>query len=487
MTSVFPSVGNPLLESLPLPVPFEHLPSLLAGESLVSSLMPATPGHERANLLSRIESHFVLTPIALEIADALLTAIYCSYLDRNPSLLEVKRQRYAAGGWEGRGAVDWPGFAPRNARCMTVEGITGLGKSTIVDRALSLLPQVIEHGPNDAAGWSRQKQLVWIKVAMTSDGSRLGFLMQIYQQVDAALGTDYFTQYSAKRWTVEHHMVAVSKILFNCFCGALIIEEIQARNFEEAASRDVMLLFFLRLANLGIPIVLIGNPMGFKGFESFTQDVRRLTSGGKFELWPALSGNDGDWAEFLVPGMLEFNVMPMPPALSNAADLLFQCTGGVPDFLAKIVGQAQMLALRRGRDQITDADVLAAYQGPTIKANHAAIRALADRDAQALSRIMDIPHQALMNRWTATGATAQRNAPASSDAQTSRPQAIPRARFGAVESNYKRKTTSDARRNRLRDEQTKQLPPDDLRREGLKNVLLENFETMVRYRRTGKR
>lgn len=85
---------------------------------------------------------------------------------------------------------------------------------------------------------------MWIKVAMTSDGSRLGFIMQIYQQVDAALGTDYFAQYSGKKLTIEHHLVAVSKILFNCFLGALIVEEIQPRNFGEAASRDVMLLFF---------------------------------------------------------------------------------------------------------------------------------------------------------------------------------------------------------------------------------------------------
>jgi AAA domain len=480
--------NNPLLASLPLPVVFDNLPALLLSEPLNIEQLQRTPLEQRAHLLARIGSHFVPTSSALDIADAILTAIFAGYDERNPCLLEIKKQRYAVGGWQGKFSVDWPGFTARNARCITIQGITGIGKSTIVDRTLSLLPQVVEHGPSEAAGWSKQKQLVWIKVDMTSDGSRLGFLMQVYKQVDAALGTDYFAQYSAKKWSMEHHMVAVSKILFNCFCGVLIIEEIQLRNFAEAASRDLMLLFFLRLSNLGIPIVLIGNPLGFKGFDDFTQDVRRLTSGGKFDLWPAASPRDPDWAEFLVPGMLQFNVLRKSPALHDAAELLFKCTGGVYDFLAKVLAQAQMLALRRGHDGITDADVLAAYEGPTIKASHGLIRALADRDVEALSRFSDIPHLAFAEKWASTLGRADLGPPEKksvllpADGEVSLPAAAPRPRFRVAESMYKRKITSDARRERDGAVRRKGLSPDDLRSGGLKNVLLENFETMKRRR-----
>lgn len=487
MTSISRSRDNPLITELPLPVPFDRLPALLLGASLIDTLTRSATVRDRENLLSRIENHFVPTPIAVEIADALLTAIYTSYLDRNPNLLEVKRQRYAAVGNDASSSIAKPGFAPRSARCITISGVTGLGKSTIVDRTLTLLPQTIEHGPNEPAGWVSQKQLVWIKVAMTSDGSRLGFIMQIYQQVDAALGTDYFAQYSGKKLTIEHHLVAVSKILFNCFLGALIVEEIQPRNFGEAASRDVMLLFFLRLANLGIPIVLIGNPMGFKGFANFTQDVRRLTSGGQFELWPALSSQDRDWREFLVPGMLEFNVMPKPPALKDAADLLFRHTGGVTDFLSKIVAQAQLLALRRGQDQITDADVLAAYQGPVIRANHPVIRTLVTRDGIALREILDVPHQAFLARWGESDAASPERMPASNDTNDSSSQRAGSPRFKNVEVTYKRKTMTAVRRAERYGERAEQLPSDDLRLDGLKKVLLENFEMMMLRRRKHKR
>lgn len=90
MTSISRSRDNPLITELPLPVPFDRLPALLLGASLIDTLTRSATVRDRENLLSRIENHFVPTPIAVEIADALLTAIYTSYLDRNPNLLEVK-------------------------------------------------------------------------------------------------------------------------------------------------------------------------------------------------------------------------------------------------------------------------------------------------------------------------------------------------------------------------------------------------------------
>ncbi|MGV2291886.1 AAA family ATPase [Trinickia sp. YCB016] len=476
--------NNPLLDSLPLPVNFDALPALLLNEPLNAEVLRSLPAQDRASLLAKISSHFVPTSTAIDIADAILTAIFAGYEERNPCLAQIKKQRYLVGGWQGKFDGGWPGFITRNARCVTIDGITGLGKSAIVDRTLSLLPQVVKHGPSEAAGWTMQKQLVWVKVDMTSDGSRLGFLMQLYRQIDAALGTDYFSQYSAKKWSVEHHMVSVSKILYNCFCGALIIEEIQERNFAQAASRDLMVLFFLRLANLGIPIVLIGNPKGFEGFNDFTQDVRRFTSGGLFNLWPALFPHDPDWAEFLVPGMLQFNVMRNPPLIRDSARLLFRCTGGVCDYLAKLLAQAQLLALRRGQEFITDADVLEAYEGPTIKASHPLIRALADRDVNALSQFRDIPVMSFVARWAESdeliGSSAINKTRVSppSGATPSEPEKKRRPRFQTAESMYKRKVTSGIRRQLNGAEKRKRLSQDDLRAEGLKNVLLDNFEKM---------
>ncbi|WP_081064066.1 ATP-binding protein [Burkholderia vietnamiensis] len=482
---------NPLLASLPLPVDFDTLPELLLNEPLSFELLGTKSPQERAHLLAKIGSHFVPTSTAIDIADAILVAIYAGYEERNPCLAEVKKRRYLVGGWQGSFRSGGPAFAAKNVRCVTIEGITGLGKSTIVDRTLSLLPQVVIHGPSESAGWTMQKQLVWVKVDMTSDGSRLGFLMQLYQQIDAALGTDYFSQFSAKRWPIEQHMVSVAKILYNCFCGALVIEEIQARNFAEAASRNVMLLFFLRLANLGIPIVLIGNPLGFEGFADFSQDVRRLSSGGRFELWPALSPQDDDWAEFLVPGMLQFNVMSKPPAITHAAELLFKCTGGVYDFLAKLLAQAQLLALRRGQECIYDADLLDAYDGATITASHNLIRALVERNEDALRQFSDIPSAAFGTRWVAMGGLRTSlpggkvvaRAPVTEVLKSSKKR---RPRFQVAERMYKQKVASEKRRGRQDSEKQQQLPQEDLRSRGLRSVLLDNFETMRRRRERSK-
>jgi hypothetical protein len=463
---------NPFLDSLSLPIDFDVLPMLLLSEPLNTEILRNKTPQARAHLLGKISSHFIPTSTAIDIADAILTAIFVGYENRNPCLSEIKKRRYLVGSWEGPINGVGPGFIAKNVRCVTIEGITGLGKSTLVDRTLSLLPQVVKHGPSKAAGWAMQKQLVWVKVDMTADGSRLGFLMQLYNQIDAALDTDYLSQYSSKKFSADTHMVHIAKILYNCFCGVLIIEEIQLRNFARSSSRDVMLLFFLTLANLGIPIVLIGNPLGFEGFADFSQDVRRLNSGGRFDLWPALTPYDADWAEFLVPGMLQFNVMPKPPLITDAAELLFKCTGGIYDFVAKLLAQAQLLALRRGQEFITDADLLDAYDGPTIKASQTLIRALADRKESALSQFRDVPSTAFAARWGETGGLSSfipigdgsLSPVLGSEASKSRKKR--QSHFQNAELAYKRKITSGIRREQEGAEKRQQLSPDDLRSGG---------------------
>ena len=477
---------NPLLAALRPAVCYEDLPAHLAHEPLSSISLEGLPLQRRAEYLSKIGSHFVPTSAAIDIADAVLTAIRSGYEDRDPSSRAFKQERYNVGTWRAHDGVLIRSASVRNARGITVKGMTGVGKSTIVGRTLSLLPQVIEHGLNEQCGWAAQKQLVWLRVDMTSDGSRLGFLMQIYREVDAALGTNYFSQYASKKMTVETHMVAVSKILFNCFCGVLVIEEIQFRNFGTAASRDLMLLFFLRLANLGIPIILIGNPQGFEDFDVFSQDVRRMTSGGSFELWPAESQVDVDWSEFLVPGMLRFNVLPRPPNIEHASALLFDCTGGVLDFLAKVLTQAQLLAIRMGRDQITKSEIAAAYDSPVLRPLHTLIRGLVERKADGLRCFEDVPVELLTDRWArAKGdrdaelhseGSGHTQAPAQSESRGITRRT--RTHFQKGAARYKSKVTAGKRRDNRTNKLEASLSPEDIRANGLKDALLKNFSLM---------
>ncbi|WP_419685107.1 ATP-binding protein [Burkholderia theae] len=488
---------NPLLEVLPLPVRYEDLPMLLNREPLLSVRMNDMPLADRERYASKVTAHFVPTPVAIDIADAILASIWAGYEDRNPATKTFLSERMQVAKMDPLKGLSMQLGHVRNARGLTIKGITGLGKSTIVNRVLSLLPQVIEHGRNQQCGWASQLQLVWIKVDMTSDGSRHGFLMQIYAAVDAALGTDYFRQYSAKKWTVETHMVVVAQLLFNSFCGVLIVEEIQLRNFQSEASRNLMLLFFLRLCNLGIPIVLIGNPIGFEGFEDFSQDVRRMSSGGAFELWPATSSSDVEWVEFVVPGMLRFNILPKPPQLVDAAELLFGFTGGICDFLAKLLIQAQLLALRSGKDHLSNDEVVAAFRSPVMRSSHALIRGLVERDVNALSKFLDVPALSFASMWDSeidpmkpvkAGSSSLSAAASAKMALTQgadiaskggRARSSAKApRFVTAAATFQAKKTSAERRKRKAEELRASLSPEDVRADGRQNVLLGNFHEL---------
>src|SRR6266404_4727215 len=96
---------NPLLAALPPLVCYEDIPTLLAHEPLSSISMEGLPLQRRAEYLSKIGSHFVPTSAAIDIADAVLTAIRSGYEDRDPSSTAFKQERYNVGTWSAQDGV----------------------------------------------------------------------------------------------------------------------------------------------------------------------------------------------------------------------------------------------------------------------------------------------------------------------------------------------------------------------------------------------
>ena len=110
---------------------------------------------------------------------------------------------------------------------------------------------------------------------------------------------NYRSQYADhRRWPIEKLAIEVGIILVQHAVGVLIIEEIQARNFSMSPNREEMLLFILRVLNFGVPVVLVGNPLGFVGLDEFSQDINRLTENEPIHLMPADIA-DTEWTEGL--------------------------------------------------------------------------------------------------------------------------------------------------------------------------------------------
>lgn len=391
---------NPLLEALgPMP-DIANLTKLLWHRPLSRVPWQQVRSAERAPLLNLMEDHVVPTPMTTTAAQVFLSLIHQHYLRRNPLHARVRMQVHALAEHRGKEISRLPWFNG-SARAMALRGITGSGKSVTADRLASLLPQTVLHGPCQAAGWVQMQQLNYVRVQMSGDSSRAGFLNQILAQIDSVLGTSYHDQYAVKsKWTVEKMMVVVGIILARHFCGALIIEELQERNFAEGVSREIMLLFFLRLLNFGIPIVLIGNPLGFRAFDHFSQDVRRLYSAGCYDLWPSDHVDDAGWDDYYLPGLAQFNLLDKPHVWTpETQSLVKELTGGVPGFMGTLWHACQRDALASGKDKIERADFVAAANDPALTPNRPLMRALHERDVVALSACEDVPYDDFAARW----------------------------------------------------------------------------------------
>nr|WKF60755.1 Transposon Tn7 transposition protein TnsC [Paraburkholderia busanensis] len=460
---------NPILDALGPPFKIDGFPQALSHRPLDLIPWRKIMPQDRIELLDLIKSHFTPTRFSIELAFRLQLAIRRSYRERNPLLAANRRKLYEVGSWQGREISELPWFA-RNAQGIVLQGITGLGKSTMYQRFLDLLPQVIPHGPDAEAGWTALDQLVYLVVPMSADKSRMGFLHGFLQEIDRALGnTDYYKQYASKsKMTVEKMLVIVAIILHTHHCGLLVIEEIQSRSFAPGDQRAVLLIFFLRLLNLGIPTLLVGNPNGFVGFGEFSQDVRRLYSAGNFELWPADGEDVAEWVDDYVNPKLHFNLLPFEvkptPELLGA---FVRRSGGVAGYFDTlwITVQENWLRGTSGhRRSISVQDIEAAYLSPTMSANSPLIEALTGMDVLALTHFSDVPSDKFAIHWAGRSGTdlkKEPDHPVVSNAVESLRAAVSSSRFQKADDQLAAKAKRTAKKNTASAVRETEESPDD--------------------------
>ncbi|MBB5462633.1 ATP-binding protein [Paraburkholderia sp. Cpub6] len=404
-------------------IDIDEMPSRLVNRPLDKLRWQEVIVRQRADYLEMVKTHFVPTPDAVQIAYALQKLIRAGYIERNPFLACKRARRRAIAQIKPDELRTAPWFSSF-ARAMVISGITGLGKSLMVARPLELYKKTHVHGPSVEGGWEQQLQLVHLSVQMSGDTSRLGFLDNILQAIDSATGdTNYYEMYGGpkSRMTTEKLMVKIGQILSQLYCGVLVIDEIQLRNF--SGDQDLVLLFFLRLLNFGIPIVLIGNPNGFDRFTESAQDTRRLYSGGDFELWPAFDENDEAW-KIYVKGKLEFALLPLGfPVDERTIKEFYRCTGGVPDYFDKLWAAIQEKSLRSRSTSIPFDDINLVYESAKMNKYRNTIEGLVKRDLNRLAVTKDIDVTRFADWWG-----MELSSPSPSTTQASAPsEAAPKA------------------------------------------------------------
>ena len=111
--------------------------------------------------------------------------------------------RYSRAGLNGEGK-NITGNRP-SASGFAIVGLSGMGKTTAVERTLLLYPQVIQHNRYNGKLFIL-KQLVWLKLDCPASGSLKVLCQNFFRQVDLILGTNYFKQHVNSKSTKREYV-----------------------------------------------------------------------------------------------------------------------------------------------------------------------------------------------------------------------------------------------------------------------------------------
>lgn len=270
---------------------------------------------------------------------------------------------------------------------LAILGISGVGKTTAIERVLSLYPQVIQHRKyHDEI--ITVDQLVWLKIECPHNGSTKAFLKEFIKEVDGVLGTSYTKGYAKHGATEEDMTGSVARLALVHGLGILVVDELQHLNVAKSGGAEEMMNFFTNFVNkIGVPVVLVGLPDASGFITKEFQTIRRV-SGDDPGLWDRMIQDD-EWDCFL-KGLWQFQYTKYPVKLTEKmSNVLYDQTQGIADLVIKLFVLSQIRAIESNHEKLTPSIIKSAAKDGFALARPV-LNALRSNDVEALKNWNDI-------------------------------------------------------------------------------------------------
>lgn len=389
--------GNPLIEALPPIMESADVARGITHLPKYSESQRDLPAEIRLHLLERLRYVVVPDSRHVRIAKSLLRFVRSGYVSRNPLDPRTRQHIHFLALRGADGIPEPPGFVPTSsAACLT--GLSGVGKSTLVQSTLQLLPQVLMHEKYSGKRLPLV-QVVWLKFDCPHDGSFTGLCFAFFLALDQALGIDrYYAKYSRGKKSVSGLLTAMVLLACEYHVGILVIDELQNLFNAGHVGADKMLAFFVELVNsVGIPTVLVGTYKAIELFSKSLRMARRATQIGVHTLTPA-PANSKEW-ELLAETIWHYQWTKRPTAPTAALfGQLHQITQGIPDVYVKLYLLAQEEAIESEVDVI-DYSLVCRVMNERLSILKPALTALRAGTPDALLRFDDLwPNHEMMEK-----------------------------------------------------------------------------------------
>jgi len=345
--------SNPLIEALPPIYSAEKAAKLLAVDIKYHDGERDYDNEYREHSIYRLFRYFQPLDTHIDVEKRISRAIRQGYISKNPVT-----PQYASKLTQGAAAIenassDWHNaYNPHStAAGFTIIGLSGVGKTTAIERVLSMYPQRILHTQYNGEPLF-MTQLVWAKIDCPFDGSLKGLCYRFFDYVDKMLGSDYSRKFEMNRMTVDSALPRMAQIATTYCLGLLVIDEIQHLSQAKSGGKDKMLNFFVTLVNtVGVPIVLIGTSKALPILQSEFRQARRGSGQGDL-LWERMQ-NDISW-EIMIRAMWKYQwTREHTPLTDELKNVLYDESQGIIDIAVKLYAFAQAKVIGDGTEEVT--------------------------------------------------------------------------------------------------------------------------------------
>lgn len=328
--------GNPLIEALPPILSLSEAYEKMRFEPLYHDKERGLTEELRYHMLFRLQHFFQPVTQHLDLERRISRLIRSGYISRNP--LDSNETRFLSNNST---------IAPTSASSFTLMGFSGIGKTSAIEKVLSLYPQVILH--KDPVN---RLQVVWLKLNCPHDGSLKTLCMDFFLKLDQILGTNYLKKYGNSRTSISTLVIHMGRIARIHCIGTLIIDEIQHLLTSKDNGSEKMMNFFVTLINeIGIPVILIGTMRARSVLQQDFRQARRGSGQGDM-VWEQMKFDD-DW-KMLIEEMWKYQwTAEYTPLTDELMNVLYEESQGIVDIAVKLFSLAQSRAIETGNEKIT--------------------------------------------------------------------------------------------------------------------------------------
>lgn len=349
--------NNPFIEALPHIFSDEDVIDRFDNVPIFETDYKYKDKKYRYHLLKNIKSYTQILPIHLSIEVKLSTMIRRGYLARNPNDANYLKRLEILNELKDNKKVSYQDidfkmrYMSSTAESLTILGISGMGKTTAIERLLLMYPQVIKHNNYKNKHFTRT-QIVWLKIDCPYDGSLATLCKSFFKAIDDILNTNYLEKYGYSNRVTSTMMIYMTHLASLYGIGILVIDEIQ-QLINAKNSMDEMLNFFVTLSNtVGIPTVLIGTPKAQELFNGNFRQARRASSNGCI-MWDRMDKESSEWKIF-INSLWDMQCLKEYAELSDEInDAFYESTQGITSLAINLFILVQERALTEETEKIT--------------------------------------------------------------------------------------------------------------------------------------